>query len=85
MFAAIIGPDLGSNAHTASRIDCFPICFCGRKFRGFKARLYRENRREDHKCAFSTRRAQLGLPFDVLISAIGEMLALKGTFFVRTF
>ena len=48
MFAALIDPDLGSNARTASHIHCSPICCSGRKLRGFKARFYRE----DHKCAF---------------------------------
>ena len=77
--AAIISLDLGSITHTVS------LFFLSYTFLilsvygnlGLKTRLSRGNEREGRKCAWPTWRAWLGLPFDMIISAILEQLGSK--------
>ena len=77
--AAMIGPDLGSITYTVSLFSLsytFLILSVYGDL-GLKTRLSRGNEREGRKCAWPTWKAWLGLPFDMIISAILEQLGSK--------
>ena len=66
--AAIMRPNLGSIAHSVFLVDILSSLSVYWNL-GLKVRC---SQRENRKCACPTWRAWLGLPFDMLISAMGE-------------